>query len=582
MNTSGPYRLVGDLTPDRSANCPRDLPADRFVVNGAFDTAAFRSAHPQCFVTNELFPGGFTPRFGGDTRDWSVVAGLRGVVAAFDWELGAGAGVNDIDFFIRNTVNAALGPHNPADFRFDPGAYAQKERSVQLDFAYERGLARLASPPHIAFGAEWRRESFEIEPGDRASWINVIEGPDGPVDLQVQGFSAASNGFPGFSPDTAGRWRRSSHAAYVELDADVLQGWTVVAAWRGERYEDFGSTVNGKLSTRFALGEDWALRATWSSGFRAPTPGQSNAVNATSKQAGEGAERVLAIVATIPPTSSVGESLGGRALEPEVSRDVSVGVTYGGADAHASLDCFRILVRDRLALSRDIEVNRPDPGRVREGELHALEAAGWSSARSWNYINYFTNDFTTLTRGCELAAQLRLEPGNGVTSLRAGVARTLTEVVRFTPGGSSELGTCSHATGTRAPGTTPRTASTSTGMGCSTSPSATRGVTGRSASARTMPSTPTLTGIPMPAADSATVTASTPRRASTAGSRTCISGSPSEAYPDRCENLRAIRSTDSSPVSSPSASTSIHARSTDSGPTWNRSDPWTTNAKRTS
>ena len=433
--TNGPYRLVGDLTPDGSGDCPRDLPADRFVENGAFDTAAFRAAHPQCFVTNELFPGGFTPRFGGDTRDWSVVAGLRGALAALDWELTAGAGVNDVDFFIRNTVNAALGPHNPADFRFDPGAYAQEERSVQLDFAYERGFARLASPLHIAFGAEWRRESFEIEAGERASWINVIEGGDGPVDLQVQGFSAATNGFPGFSPDTAGRWQRSSHAAYVELDADVLPGWTVVAALRGERYADFGSTVNGKLSTRYALGDDWAVRATWSSGFRAPTPGQSNAVNATSKQAGQGAERVLAVVATIPSTSPVGESLGGRALEPEVSRDVSAGLTYGGVDTHASLDCFRILVRDRLALSRDIEINRPDLGRVRDAELRALEAAGWSSARSWNYINYFTNDFTTRTRGCELSGQLRLEPGNGVTSLRAGLARTLTEVVRFTPGG---------------------------------------------------------------------------------------------------------------------------------------------------
>ncbi len=232
--TNGPYRLVGDLTPDRSWNCPRDLPADRFVQGGTFDTAAFRAAHPQCFVTNELFPGGFTPRFGGDTRDWSVVAGLRGAVAALDWELSAGTGVNDVDFFIRNTVNAALGPHNPADFRFDPGAYAQEERSVQLDFAYEHGPARLASPLHIAFGAEWRRESFEIEAGDRASWINIVEGPDGPVDLQVQGFTAASNGFPGFSPDTAGRWQRSSHAAYVELDADVIDGWTVVAALRGE------------------------------------------------------------------------------------------------------------------------------------------------------------------------------------------------------------------------------------------------------------------------------------------------------------------------------------------------------------
>jgi len=43
----------------------------------------------------------------------------------------------------------------------------------------------------------------------------------------------------------------------------------------------------------------------------------------------------------------------------------SAGLVFASERATATLDCFRIRVRDRLALSRDIELNRPDLGAGR-------------------------------------------------------------------------------------------------------------------------------------------------------------------------------------------------------------------------
>ncbi len=43
---------------------------------------------------------------------------------------------------------------------------------------------------------------------------------------------------------------------------------------RFEHFGDFGPTINGKLSARYAF-----MRASVSSGFRAPTPGQQNGFN---------------------------------------------------------------------------------------------------------------------------------------------------------------------------------------------------------------------------------------------------------------------------------------------------------------
>lgn len=437
--TRGGFRLVGDLTGARTGNCPRDLlPEGRFYRAGVFDTQAFRLAHPDCFVMNELFPGGFTPRFGGKAHDYSLVAGLRGETAfGLSAELSAGLGVSDVAFFIRNTVNAALGPDNPEDFSFDPGGYVQKEKNVHLDMNYPFILPLLASDLNVAFGLEWREEKFEIEGGEPASWERTFKRNGVLVDLQSQGFTSASNGFPGFSPDTAGAWSRSNYAVYLDLEADIREDWTLGAALRHEDYEDFGATTNGKVSTRFALTDTVSLRGAWSTGFRAPTPGQSNAINATSKNAGDGDERTVSIVATIAPASPVGMALGGKALAPEKSENFAAGVVYDRDTTALSLDCFRIKVKDRLALSRDIEFNRPDLGahRVRDDLIGQLEAAGLISARSWNYINYFTNDFSTVTKGCEFTGNQALETAAGATDLDVAISAIDTKITSFTPGG---------------------------------------------------------------------------------------------------------------------------------------------------
>ena len=51
-----------------------------------------------------MFPGGFTPSFGGDLTDYAAVAGLRGTFGErVNWDFSAGYGYNRVDFFITNT-----------------------------------------------------------------------------------------------------------------------------------------------------------------------------------------------------------------------------------------------------------------------------------------------------------------------------------------------------------------------------------------------------------------------------------------------------------------------------------------------
>ena len=143
-------------------------------------------------------------------------------------------------------VTASLGPASPVSF--DPGLYRQQELSVNLDLSYAvNGMI------NIAAGAEWRDERFEIGLGDTPSW------EIGPY--AAHGFSAGSNGLPGFSPIAAGRWSRANVAGYGDVEVRGRNGrWMVGSAVRIERFEDFGTMMNGKSSGRVQLTDPIALR----------------------------------------------------------------------------------------------------------------------------------------------------------------------------------------------------------------------------------------------------------------------------------------------------------------------------------
>ena len=74
-------------------------------------------ADPNCWTLYSRFPGGFTPQFGGDLIDYSLVTGLRGFAAnGFTWDASVNIGTSEVDQFIFDTVNASLGYDTPTSF----------------------------------------------------------------------------------------------------------------------------------------------------------------------------------------------------------------------------------------------------------------------------------------------------------------------------------------------------------------------------------------------------------------------------------------------------------------------------------
>ena len=409
----GQTLLIGDLLdaqdgiPDGSANCPTIS-----VNNGLPDSEALSQvfADPNCFSFQELFPGGFTPQFGGNATDASLVAGLRGQTSrGLVWDASVNLGSNKVDFFIFNTVNASLGPATPTEF--DPGLYKQQDLSLNLDLSYA-----LNERVNLAGGGEWRREHFEIGLGQTESW------EIGP--FAAQGFSAGSNGFPGFSPIADGQWSRSNYAVYGDVEFRGLEDkWTLGTAARVEDFQDFGITLNGKLAGRYRFTENLALRGSVSSGFRAPTPGQQNAFNVSTQYD----LQLMDLVnnGTIPSTSKVAQLRGGKPLEPEKSINYGLGAVIDKGAFKFTADTFRINLSDRLALTQLFTLN-PE-------EVDSLISEGITSARNLSNFRFFTNDFETRTQGIDLVATYVPPSLGGQTAFSFLFNHTDTKVKEFNP-----------------------------------------------------------------------------------------------------------------------------------------------------
>ncbi len=410
----GVTRLVGDVaeaTAGAARTCPV-VPVPASGAGSASDSAlAAIKANSNCFVFNELFPGGFTPSFGGDVSDWSLATGVKGVTASgLTWDVSASVGENVSEYFIKNTVNASLGPDTPTEFY--PGNYVQLEKNFNIDLTKPIPVSSFASDLSIAFGFEFREEQFTVVSGNKESW------EIGPY--FKQGFGIGSNGFGGFSPMMAGTWDRSNIALYLDMEADVTENLLLGLASRYEDFDTFGSTFNSKISFLLKASDDLSIRGTASTGFRAPTPGQANISN-ISTVADAGGD--LYQKGTLAPTNPVSAYYGGKELGPEESMNTSFGIVWNPSDSfNITFDFYQIELEDRITQGDDIAITAAD--------IATLTALGIPGAGDLTNFRFYVNDFDTTTEGHDLVATYDTEINGGSTTFTYVYSHVETNVDR--------------------------------------------------------------------------------------------------------------------------------------------------------
>ena len=352
-----------------------------------------------CVQLCTVFPGGFTPRFTGKVTDFSQVAGYRGDLSnGLSYDLSYNFGSNEVEYTIANTVNPALGDQGAAtQTSFRPGALEQNERNVNIDLSYP-----LSDRVNLAGGLEWRKETYQIVAGERASW-------DGDPALSVQGFAVGSNGFGGFTPETAGEFSRENVAAYVDLEWEASDRFLLNAAIRFEDFTDFGTTTNGKLAARFDVTDSFLIRGAVSTGFKAPTQGQAFTSQVSTLFVDNMGVLEQTQVATLPVNNPVAVIMGSVPLDAEESDNLSFGAAYTGDRLTLTMDYYSIDVNDRIGLTSTIT-----PDAAQQVAIDALNLP-----QNFSRVAYFTNAFSTETQGIDVVATFDLTD-NTVVNLAYG------------------------------------------------------------------------------------------------------------------------------------------------------------------
>ena len=394
--TIGDYRAVGNV----DGTCAYGTGASGQVDPSDYATRDLIMADPSCFLMNQIAPGGYTPRFTGNITDTSLTIGRRGdisngMLSGYTYDLSGSVGRNEADFGLNNTVNPSMGPDTPRNF--DTGSYIELEKTFNFD------LTKQMDSMTIAYGAEWREETFEVISGEEASWKAGK--------YALQGFNVGSHGFAGFSPDSQGSFTRRSYGLYADIENQVSDELLVGGAFRYEDYSSFGDTNDFKLKAMYQVNDNVSLRASTSTGFRAPTQGQVNVVNTqTTLVQGQ-----LTQAQTLP-----GFKLGAGQLKPEEATNTSFGIVYNEGALSLTADFFTIELEDRVALTSNAAPTA--------AQVAAMGAAGIPNPELIGQVNYFTNDFDTETTGYDLVAVYSTVLMGAESNISAAWNHTETEV----------------------------------------------------------------------------------------------------------------------------------------------------------
>jgi len=308
-------------------------------------------------VWSELFPDGITPGLGTKSEDSSFALGYRTEVG--DWEIDASVvtGENRFEFSNTNSLNASYGPDSPTSAYDGALVFTQTTFNVDAVTAVDFGLYDETS---IAIGVEYRIDGYEQEAGDAVTYdrgdtlcAESVNPTGDPLFTSCSGGDITApgmQGFQGYSPAMAIDTDRKSFALYLDTETYLTEDLLVAAAVRYEDYDDFGSTIIGKLSTHLTLTDNFSLRGSASTGYRAPGMQQNNFTQRSiSLDNGQ-----LADLVTLRPNDALAQELEFKELKEETSTSISGGLVYNRDAFSSTLDIYMITIDDRIAYSGNI------------------------------------------------------------------------------------------------------------------------------------------------------------------------------------------------------------------------------------
>ena len=324
-----------------------------------------------------MYPGGFQPMEALKEDDYQYNVGLK--FQALGWDVDADLGYGkDIDkIYTLNSGNRALfiDTHtSPANF-YD-GSFTASQFTGTIDATRQFDIG-MASPLTVALGVEAREDFYGISAGEPASY-----------------YKEGGQSFPGFLPTNAGNHSRKNYAGYIDLALAPIETLQLDIAGRAEHYSDFGDTQIGKITARYDIIPELAIRGTISTGFRAPTLAEEfyTATNVSPTFAN----------VQLPANSAAAKVLGLPNLKPETSTSFSAGiVAHPLSDLSITVDAYSITLGNRIVAPGSLYGAGGTPFVPLANVAIAVNGSILDPTVARSGVTAFLNGVNTLTQGVD-------------------------------------------------------------------------------------------------------------------------------------------------------------------------------------
>lgn len=381
-----------------------------------------------------LYPDGFLPEMQNIITDKSLAVGIKGKIRDWDIDISNVYGKNDFGNVITNSLNASLGLKSPTTF--DAGSYNASQNTGSIDIS--RYFTKALKGVNVAFGAQYRVETYQIIAGEEASYskgdLRTIYGLDTTAtgiiynvkegSIGLNGLSPGSQIHAGFRPENAVNVNRSILAGYADVEANVTSHWLLSGALRLENFSLLGNVTTYKIATKYSITDWLGIRGSHNTGFRAPDLAQYYYTEtSTSFQQGRAIDQV-----TASNQSAATRALGIPSLTPEKSKGYTFGFTSQPfANFELTADAYLVNIKNRVGNTGNFSATDANlPLEVRT----LFMQTGTTQAK------FFYNSFSTRTKGLEITGSYRTPFRNGTLSLLLGANFVGNEVTQVnTPRG---------------------------------------------------------------------------------------------------------------------------------------------------
>ena len=385
---------------------------------GNYRVPVARNQQPLTSDGTLLYRDGFLPGIESKINDQSLILGYKTQIKEWKMDLSNTFGNNTFQFGVFNSGNASLPNSDNQPKTFDAGKLKFNQNTTNLDFS--KNIEKLGAIEgfNMAFGAEFRREQYQIVAGEKNSYFG--DGrlvPTAPLTANgpAQGTTVAAPGsqvFPGYQPTDAINKSRTSEGVYADFEGELAKRLLVGIAGRFENFSDFGTNFSGKASARLKITDAINLRGSISTGFRAPSLHQRYFQN-TSTQFVSGLPSNTLTVNNDNPIAR--KTIGVDALSPETSINYAAGITAKVSNALTlTIDAYRIHIKDRIVYSGAFSRS-----------LLGFAATDYIGV---NNVNFFANAANTKTQGIDIVAHAKFAIGKGSLSLTAALNFNKNEV----------------------------------------------------------------------------------------------------------------------------------------------------------